>query len=98
MLRATSTIAANLVDPGVQHLTLHQITGKRAGDAEAEQSHPHQNSEFGGNRQIVQLHSKVSGSAYAGARLAGEFDSQYGKNPLELSYEGPSADAISRLN
>ena len=61
----------NLVKPGVQHLTLHQIARERAGDAEAEQGHSHQDSEFGGNRQIVELHSKVSGMCICG-RAIGE--------------------------
>ncbi len=50
-----------LVDARVQHLALHQITCQRARNAEAEQRHAHQNTEFGGNLQVGELHGGISG-------------------------------------
>ena len=56
----------DLIDPRVQHLALHQIACESAGDAEAEQRHTHQNTEFGGDRQIGQLHGGLSGGIAKG--------------------------------
>ena len=72
----------DLVDPGVQHLPLHQIARENARDAEAEQSDAHQNAEFGGDRQIVQLQGTSPGcvrEARDGRKIS---PSRYGENPL----------------
>ena len=50
-----------LVDARVQHLALHQIAREHAGDAKAEQRHTHQDTEFGGDLQIGQLHGESPG-------------------------------------
>ena len=59
MLRAMSTIALVCSIARIQHLTLHQIARKQAGDAEAEQGHSHQNAELGGDLEIGELHGDL---------------------------------------
>ncbi len=48
-----------LLDPRIQHLTLHQIARKHAGDAEAEQGHAQQNAELGGDLEVGELHGDL---------------------------------------
>ncbi|MEH2525710.1 hypothetical protein V1288_003619 [Bradyrhizobium sp. AZCC 2176] len=45
-----------LLDPRIQHLTLHQIAREYAGGAKAEQGHAHQNTELGGDLEVGQRH------------------------------------------
>ena len=51
-----------LVEARIQHLALHQIASQRAGNAEAEQRHAHQDTELGGNLQIAELHGDLRGN------------------------------------